>query len=148
MPCQKGPEDGWLLMWTKAFCLCVERVVCSGALIVIWKYPAIEDNWLRNILQLSIIFLFSQMVVPLGMVSAPRCAATFPFTVLVRVNSTSSWWFFLLWLPAPLQEDSQAHQLCPSLPCSLSLGVIFGWSGVTGLIRLTSVLYFIVVRLH
>ena len=68
----------------------MERVIRSGTLIVIWKYPAIVDNWLRNILQLSTIFLFSQMIVPLDMVNALSCAATFPFTVLISVNSTSS----------------------------------------------------------
>lgn len=41
------------------------------------EVPAIVDNWLRNILQLSTIFLFSQMIVPLDMVNALSCVQLF-----------------------------------------------------------------------
>lgn len=152
MPCQEGPEEGWLLKWTKAFFQCVERAICSGTLIVIWKYSAIVDNWLRNILQLSNIFLFSQMIVPLDMVNALSCAATFPFTVLISVNSTSSWCSFLLWLSVLLEWDSWAHQLtfgsppqAPFLCPAPSLRVMFGCAGMAVLIRSMSVLCSVVI---
>lgn len=62
--------------------------ICLGMLAVIWKRMAIVDNWLRNILQLSTVFLFSQMIVLLDMVNALSCAATFPF-ILICVSSAS-----------------------------------------------------------
>jgi len=149
VPCQEGPEEGWFLKWKKATCQCVERVICSGTLIVTWKYPAIVDNWLRNILQLSTIFLFSQTIMPLDMVNALSCAATFPFTVLMSVNSTSSWCSFLLQLSMPLEWDSGARQLAlRSPPGSSSLGVMFGWAGMPVLIRLMFVLCILNVILH
>lgn len=142
----KEPPLG-LFMCTKASCQCVERVIRSGEVIVTWgtQYP-IVGNWLRNILQLSSIFLLSQLIVPLDMVDALNCAATFPFTV----NSTSS--FSVAFCATGVGHPSlPAHTQVSSplpLPCSISLGVMFGWAGMAVLIRLTSVLCIVVVTLH
>lgn len=83
----------------------------SGTVAVIWKCMAIVDNWLRNIPQLSTTFLFSQMIVPLDMVNALSCAATFPFTLLIHVSSTSHWCSLLLLLSVLLRSAAVLGQL-------------------------------------
>lgn len=156
VPCQEGPEKGWFLEGTKASCQCVERVICSGSLIVIWKYPAIVDNWLRNILAaLNHFSVFTddcairygectKLCCSFSIYRANKCELNFQLMLLSSVAFCATGVGQLSSPARPLVSPTRALPL----PCSFSLGVMFGCAGMAVLIRLMSVLCVVVVILH